>query len=213
MSSTTFDTRILKTEPVAWKSLQFIQRDDFKDLPTEARQKLKASLIGENFIDPFKVWQDPATDIIYCLDGRHRTLLLEEIESEGVSIPEKLPANFVYCDSIKDAARLVLIYSSQYARITHAGLFNFMDLHNLEFNDITEIVDLPTIDINLFEGDALRDFNEQNSELDIDEFTDEVILKFKFPKPEYLTIKGRIADKMQELAIDTPEKLLKHLLA
>ncbi len=91
--SNKIDVRIIKTEYVNWRELHFIQQENFKNIPEESKHKLKASLVSNNFIQPFYVWES-AEGPIYCLDGKHRTLLLEELINEGYEVPYKLPANF-----------------------------------------------------------------------------------------------------------------------
>jgi hypothetical protein len=99
-------SKILKSEPVKWRELAFIQQDDFKALTPEDEQKLRTSIIQNDFTDPFKVWQDG--DMIYCLDGRHRHLVLDKMIAEGIAVPVELPANFIDCKDKQEAAKLVL---------------------------------------------------------------------------------------------------------
>lgn len=51
-------SRIIKTEPIDWRALRFIQQDKFKDLDLSARHRLKSSLVANNFSQPFYVWED-----------------------------------------------------------------------------------------------------------------------------------------------------------
>lgn len=60
----TLQSAVIKTEPIAWRSLQFLQQDNFKDLSDTAKQKLKTSLLANQFSQPFYVWQDPKTGTI-----------------------------------------------------------------------------------------------------------------------------------------------------
>lgn len=131
---TTIRSRIIKTEPVAWKKMQFIQDGSFKEHTAESKAKLKESLIENGFALPFNVWLDEASKTLYCLDGYHREQDLKELEREGVKIPELLPATFIECKDIADAAKLVLVFSSQYATITQAGLNNFIGVYDIPMN-------------------------------------------------------------------------------
>ncbi len=148
---TPLKSRVLKTELIDWRELQFIQQDNFKELPKEAKDKLKDSILANNFTQPFYVWQDDLTGIIYCLDGKHRTIILEELSAEGYDIPYLLPATFIDCADKKEAARLVLIYSSIYAKIGQQGLFDFIEEYELSFSDIKEMIDIPDFSIERFE--------------------------------------------------------------
>jgi hypothetical protein len=84
--------KIIKSEPAEWKKFKFLQTDKFKQFPEEDKQKLRKSIIENNFIEAFKIWEDKKT--IYCLDGFHRILIFEELEAEGIKIPEKLQSDW-----------------------------------------------------------------------------------------------------------------------
>lgn len=175
----TLQSRVLKTEPVNWRELSFLQHDQFKDLGDDAKRRLKASIISNNFTQPFYVWQDPSSGVIYCLDGKHRTLMLEELTSEGHEIPYLLPATFIHCESKTDAARLVLIYSSIYAKITQQGLFDFIEAFDLNYTHLRDQVDLPEFSMDRFEQKfdmyhVKDDQDEYEVEIDPDE---EIIVK------------------------------------
>ena len=142
--TTQISSRLLYCKEIAWRELKFIQQDDFKELPKPERQKLKNSLLGNEFADPFKVCQD--TDgVVYCLDGKHRTLILEELIADGIKVPDMLPANFINCKDKKEAAKLVLIFSSSYAQITPLGMENFIALNELSVAEILEQISIPAI--------------------------------------------------------------------
>ncbi len=145
-STKTLASRILKTELILWQELLFIQNEDFKDLPTGAMQKLKNSIIQNDFAQPFYVWFNRDDNRIYCLDGRHRSLAMEELIKEGIQIPEQLPATFLNCKNKKEAAKFVLMYSSIYATITESGLQSFTELYDIAFAEIENLISLPEMD-------------------------------------------------------------------
>src|SRR5574341_1245745 len=91
-------SRVIKTEHVNWREFAVIQQDQFKELSADAKNRLKASILSNNFTQPFYIWQDTSSGVIYCLDGKHRTLILEELASEGYEIPYLLPATFIHCE-------------------------------------------------------------------------------------------------------------------
>jgi len=124
MSQTQITSKIIKTELINWSKLQFVQQDNFKEWVGNGDKKLMESILKYQFIDPFKVWENEG--VLYCLDGKHRFLDLKKALENGVSIPEMLPATFIDCENIKEAAELVLVYSSHYATITQQGLLDFV---------------------------------------------------------------------------------------
>lgn len=146
----TLISRVIKTEEVDWREFQYIQQVDFKEWAVEAKTRLKASILGNHFTQPFYIWQDD-TSIRWCLDGRHRTLALEELIKEGYEIPYLLPTTFIRCENKKEAARLVLIYSSIYAKITNQGLFDFIQAYDLKYDALKTEIDLPEFSTDRFE--------------------------------------------------------------
>lgn len=144
-------SRVIKTELVDWKKFQYIQQDDFKNWTSEAKERLKQSVFQNNFAQPFYVWHNQTNGVIYCLDGRHRTLVLEELEKDGVSVSDLLPATFIHCENLQQAAELVLIYSSIYAKVSQQGLFDFIQMYDLEYEDIKKRMDIPDFSIERFE--------------------------------------------------------------
>lgn len=150
MTNQTIASRVLKTEAVNWRELQFIQQDNFKEWISNGDKKLMESILKYQFIDPFKVWHHEG--INYCLDGRHRFLDLDLAVKSGANVPDMLPATFIDCSNIKEAAELVLVYSSAYAKITQQGLLDFVDNFDLDFPDLKALVNIPDFDDIAFEG-------------------------------------------------------------
>lgn len=149
METNALQSRILKTDLINWKDLQFIQQDDFKEWVLNGDQKLHDSLLRYQFIDPFKVWEHEG--VIYCLDGKHRYTDLLKIEAAGNTVLEKLPATFIDCRDKKEAAELVLVYSSRYARITEQGFADFIQMYELNPDEFKIAIDLPDFDALEFE--------------------------------------------------------------
>ena len=150
MSQSVINSRIIKLEPIKWKELQFIQQEDFKEWLPNGDKKLIESLLKYQFADPFKVWHH--NGINYCLDGRHRFLDLMSVAESGHEVPDMLPATFIDCKDMKEAAELVLVYSSAYAKITQQGLLDFVKNFELDFPDIASLINIPEFDDIAFIG-------------------------------------------------------------
>lgn len=142
--------RVIETKHVNWRELQFIQQDDFKSFSESDKAALKASIVSDDFIQPFYVWEDPE-GTLFCLDGKHRKLFLEELVEEGFGVPYQLPATFIECEDKKQAARLVLKFSSAYAKITQQGLHDFISIYDLDWSEIKQEIDLPAVSFDRFE--------------------------------------------------------------
>ena len=150
METNKIASKVIKTELIKWKELQFIQQDDFKEWIGSGEQKLMDSILKYQFVDPFKVWED--NGVLYCLDGKHRFLDLTKALDNGIAVPEMLPATFVDCADIKEAAELVLVYSSNYAKITQQGLLEFVKNFDLDFPDMANLLNIPEFDDIAFIG-------------------------------------------------------------
>lgn len=162
-------SRVIKTEKIRWKDLKFIQQEDFKEWIDDSDQKLINSLLKYNFVDPYKVWQDG--DTLWCLDGYHRYADLVKVEKSGVVVPEFLPATFIDCGSKEDAAELVLVYSSMYAKITRQGLHDFIEAYSIDLSEIKDIIELPEFSMGRFEQqfDFYNVLEGEEPEVEIDE--------------------------------------------
>lgn len=150
MNQPVINSRIIKLEPINWKELQFIQQEDFKEWLPNGDKKLIESLLKYQFADPFKVWHH--NGINYCLDGRHRFLDLKSVAESGHEVPDMLPATFIDCKDMKEAAELVLVYSSAYAKITQQGLLDFVKKFDLDFPDMSSLINIPEFDDIAFIG-------------------------------------------------------------
>lgn len=150
MSSQTNASRVIKTEQIDWRNLKFIQKENFKEWIGSGDVKLLESILKYQFVDPFKVWEHEG--VLYCLDGKHRYLDLVKVSESGVQVPQKLPATFIDCFDMKEAAELVLVYSSAYAKITQHGLLEFVQEFNLDFPDLQALVNISEFDNIAFES-------------------------------------------------------------
>lgn len=150
MESISIASKVIKTEPINWNDLQFVQGENFKEWNTNGDSKLMESILKYQFIDPFKVWENNGK--LYCLDGRHRFMDLQQAAKNGCTIPELLPATFIDCADMKEAAELVLVYSSAYAKITQKGLLDFVLEFNLDFPDLQNMLNIPEFDDIAFQG-------------------------------------------------------------
>ena len=94
------------------------------------------------------------------LDGHHRQKALQSLIEDGRKIPEQLPAAFIRCKDKKEAAKFLLIYSSIYAKIQNTGLDAFLTLHDIQLEEISDVIDLPDFSLHRFEQTI--DFDEEN---------------------------------------------------
>jgi len=149
MEATTINSRIIKTELIKWRDLEFIQQENFKEWINDGDTKLIESILKYQFVDAFKVWEHDGK--LFCLDGKHRFLDLIKVSELGHNVPDELPATFVDCENMESAAELVLVYSSAYAKITQQGLFDFVSKFNLDIPTLNDVINIPEFSMQRFE--------------------------------------------------------------
>ena len=163
MDTPAIRSKILRSGQVDWRRFSFLQPDSFKALSKTAYEKLRASILENGFVESFKVWESGKK--LYCLDGYHRCKVLADLEAEGHAVPETFHADFLDCTSKKDAAKLVLIYSSVYADVTDEGLYEFAETLGVDLAAIAAEIDLPSLDIDKFlAGWGKEDGEEETAE-------------------------------------------------
>jgi len=142
-------SRIIKTELIKWRDATWLQAN-LKELSEASFRALKTSLKQNGFAMPFAVWQDTAKATLWILDGHHRQKAMIELEGEGHRFPDELPANFVDCQDMAEAAKLVLVYSSVYASVTSEGLYEHLERFDLDFDSLSQMMILPNLDMEEF---------------------------------------------------------------
>lgn len=142
-TDTAIQSLIIETRPIDWKKLEFVQQDNFKEFTPYEKAKLKHSIISNNFIEPFYVWESNNT--LYCLDGKHRSIILNILLQDGIKVPDLLPATFLRLETMEQAAKLVLLFSSHYAHITKGGLDDFVKLYDLDIDKLLDEISLPDL--------------------------------------------------------------------
>ena len=152
------DIKILKHEKIRWREAKWIQPEDFKEIKPESLEKLKKSIKNNGFIQPFNVWENDGK--INILDGHHRKMALEQLECEGVDIPDLLNANFIECSSYKEAVKYVFLYSSTYATATKESSKAFLDLADIKIEEIGYEVDIVNVDLSPINVDIKNNEND-----------------------------------------------------
>lgn len=161
MNTNTINSRVIGTSLINWRELQFIQQENFKEWINDGDAKLIESILKYQFIDPFKVWESEG--VLYCLDGKHRFLDLLKVSELGHDVPDLLNATFIQCENLQEAAELVLVYSSAYAKITQQGLYDFVSNFNLDIPTLKDVINIPEFSMQRFEQ-TFDLFETQNGE-------------------------------------------------
>ncbi len=135
-------------------SLIFLKLADFipfqgnlKELSTEAYEKLKKVILKLKFSFVIHVWLHDGH--YYILDGHQRVRCLQQMETEGYSVP-RLPAIIVEAASFEEAKEKVLAGTSSYGDITQDGLYEFISIGNLKLDDVVSQFKFQEIDFERF---------------------------------------------------------------
>ncbi len=160
MDDALHNKKIYKYEPVSWKSCQWLQPKKFKSRLRSDIEKLKKSLLENDFIMPFFVSEKIQKDKIYILDGHGRKEALEELEQEGYRIPDCLPALFLDVDTKQKALQLLLLYNSSYGLIRKSELDNLLSELNMKDNEQESPINLS----NVLDDLVVDEYQEQDDE-------------------------------------------------
>lgn len=142
-----------------------LQDTNFKEMSEENYRKLRESLIENGFFVPVHVWKD--NNINWILDGHHRIKVLRILlEKEGYTCP-LVPVVFIKAQNKKDAAKKLLLINSHYSKITPDGLYQFLEVHEIEL-DFCDKIELKGHDIEMdnFQQEFYLDAEINEKELD-----------------------------------------------
>jgi hypothetical protein len=151
--------------------------------------------LENNFVQPFFIWK--SDEKIYLLDGKHRIDVLNELESENINVPSILPGLLIECSDNKEAAKLVLIYSSIYAKITQKGFDELIKEYDLDFDTIKAQLSLPEFDMSFFEAMNINP-------------AEETFVREAKNKPAVLKITFSSSDQLEKAKSEIEELLKKY---
>lgn len=128
--------RIKQLIEVDWRELKPIQPEDVKI--QNNLEALKSSLKKHGFSLPFAVWID-GTDI-YTIDGHTRKKALQELQAEGVEIPDKLKAFEIEAKNRKEAIQiLVEVFNQKHNPFDNEVLTEWLKVEQVEVVDLEVI--------------------------------------------------------------------------
>jgi len=197
--------RVNRMDKIVWSEMLSIRNDDLKQHTDAQLEKLEQSLIHNGFIEPFAAWQDPKTKEIYTINGHTRKKRLLALIEKGYSIPEKLSAFFIDCKNLNDAASVLPLYESKYGNIDASKLEEFKITFELDETKVVgSTLDFFSVEINQEGNDK---YSLKNKEIDVNEFSNNMIIKLEYPEDEY----HLVIEKLLQIA-QTPEAAIFKLL-
>jgi len=187
--------RIKQLIEVDWQNLKAIQPEDVKI--QNNLDALKASLKKHGFSLPFAVWIDGAD--IYTIDGHTRKKALQELQAEGVEIPDKLKAFEIEAKNRKEAVEiLVEVFNQKHNPFNNEVLVKWLKVEQVE------VQDLEIINVDYKFGDSGNDWNYNYKDLPQDGDGLEDKLGFK-PHSMWYDY-PRTVDGISEKMIALPER-------
>lgn len=155
--------RIKQLIEVDWQNLKAIQPEDVKI--QNNLDALKASLKKHGFSLPFAVWIDGAD--IYTIDGHTRKKALQELQAEGVEIPDKLKAVEIEAKNRKEAVQiLVEVFNQKHNAFDNEVLINWLKIEEVEIQNF-DAINLVKTDFNSIPDDISDDI-EFSFKLEVD---------------------------------------------
>lgn len=127
------------------------QPDNLKIMTAESFQRLKASIIENDFVTGFYVWKEG--DKHWIIDGHHRKYALEELKKEGAILPEKYACLFLDIKDRKHAGKVLLTNASNHAKVHPEGFMEYIHEIGMDFKTAKNTLEIPGIDIDKIDGD------------------------------------------------------------
>lgn len=159
-------------ESIPIESLSLFQ-GNLKTLSEPQFKKLKASIIKHGFSFPVFIWKSKKNN--YIIDGHQRLFVLQKMIEEGWHIKDnRVPVVWIEAKDQKQAKEKILLAASQFGKIDIEGLYEFVEIEGLDFQELKEIVDIPNINLDYIFGPPEKKLkkerdkdNDLNSEEDL----------------------------------------------
>ena len=180
-----------------WRNIEPLQPEGFKGQTANEKETLKNSIVKNGFHDAFDVWQHD--DKLLSIDGVHRKIALLELAAEGYEIPEQLPCTYIDAKDEAEAAIIILSRNSQHSHILSAAVMTAA--FRIPAATIEAVVPQKNLDswqevkTESYESNGVVDYSDKNKEIDVDDFTDEMVLKLNYTSEEYFAVKEELSNR------------------
>ena len=180
-----------------WRNIEPLQPEGFKGQTANEKETLKNSIVKNGFHDAFDVWQHD--NKLLSIDGVHRKIALLELAEEGYEIPEQLPCTYVTAANETEAATIILSRNSQHSHILSAAVMTAA--FKIPAATIEAVVPQKNLDswqevkTESYESNGVVDYSDKNKEIDVDDFTDEMVLKLNYTSEEYFAVKEELSNR------------------
>lgn len=139
---------------------------DLKELNEPEYLKLKNSIIKYGFAFPVIVWKNK------IIDGHQRIFVLKKmVKEEGFTVG-KIPVADINAKDEKDAKYKLLLFNSQYGKISEDGLHEFIETSGIDFDMLKDEISLSDFELSDFEDNFYKD-NIPGGDINFDDIRDE----------------------------------------
>lgn len=123
---------------------------DLKTLTKENYEKLRKEILLDGFSSPFYIWEDTEDGKTYILDGHQRYHTLRQMrDKEGYKLPQ-FPVVMIEAEDKKQAVHKLLAFASQYGKMEDQGLYELIETHGIELDDMASSFSFPEINFENF---------------------------------------------------------------
>ena len=180
-----------------WRNIEPLQPEGFKGQTANEKETLKNSIVKNGFHDAFDVWKHD--NKLLSIDGVHRKIALLELSEQGYEMPEQLPCAYIDAKDEAEAAIIILSRNSQHSHILSAAVMTAA--FKIPAAIIEAVVPQKNLDswqevkTESYESNGVVDYSDKNKEIDVDDFTDEMVLKLNYTSDEYFAVKEELSNR------------------
>jgi len=126
-----------------------------KELSQSDYVRLRAQIEALGYTFAAQVWARPDGGFS-TLDGHQRLRVIRQMRDDGWTIPP-LPVALVYCRDEREADAKVLASVSQYGKVTHDSLYEFLQHRDIDIESVIALNSIPDTDIYAFKAEYYED--------------------------------------------------------
>jgi hypothetical protein len=124
------------------------------EMSKENYEKLKKAFQKYGITFALTVWKAKGKN--YIIDGTGRFRTLQKMKEDGFDIPP-LPVVETVCKDMAEAKRKILLGRSEFHKTTEEGLYEFLAMAEIDFEEIKNETDLPGIDVKKFDLNFIKE--------------------------------------------------------
>lgn len=200
MSKKVIEIHLSTKDHVRLESIVSLQ-GNLKETSPGKMRKLKESMKKNGIRFPVFIWKHEKK--FYSIDGIHRKMALKELESEGYEIPADIPCVFIEAKDKKEARKLLLLASSNYAKVTQSGFDDFA--LGFDYDELFRQISIDGLELSIKEKAEENDFDIDEMKLKDFESYDYIVFLFSDSR-DFLNILQRFCIKRMSVGYSDKNK-------